>query len=150
MKNEGFKVIGIEVRTRNANQQAAQDLGKLWERFFAENVAGQIPAKVSEEILSIYTDYESDYRGAYTAILGMKVASLDNVPEGLVGRAFAAEDLQVFEAKGTMPQAVVDTWMQIWQQDEVLNRKYTYDFEVYGAKSQNGAASEVAIYLAVK
>ncbi|SFB73651.1 Predicted transcriptional regulator YdeE, contains AraC-type DNA-binding domain [Flexibacter flexilis DSM 6793] len=145
----GFNVIGIAVRTTNANQQAAQDLGKLWETFFSQNIMAQIPNKVSDEILSIYTDYESDYRGAYTTVLGMKVSSLDHVPEGLVGRHFPAEKFQVFVAKGAMPQAVVNTWIEIWGKDSVLGRKYTYDFEVYGAKSQNGENSEVEIFIAV-
>jgi predicted transcriptional regulator YdeE len=49
-----------------------------------------------------------------------------------------------------MPKAVVDTWATIWEKDNELNRKYAYDFEVYGEKSQRGSASEVDIYLSIK
>jgi predicted transcriptional regulator YdeE len=49
-----------------------------------------------------------------------------------------------------MPKAVVETWQEIWSSDKSLNRKYTYDFEVYGEKSQNGLNSEVEIYIAMK
>jgi predicted transcriptional regulator YdeE len=48
-----------------------------------------------------------------------------------------------------MPQAVIDTWMDIWKRDKELKRKYSYDFEVHGAKSQNGEGSEVEIFIAV-
>ena len=44
-----------------------------------------------------------------------------------------------------MPHAVINTWSDIWQNDKVLNRKYSYDFEVYGQQSQMGADAEVYI-----
>jgi predicted transcriptional regulator YdeE len=49
-----------------------------------------------------------------------------------------------------MPKSVLDTWANIWEHDKELNRKYSYDFEVYGDKSQNGENSEVEIYIATK
>jgi len=49
-----------------------------------------------------------------------------------------------------MPKAIVEAWIDIWEKDKELSRKYTYDFEVYGEKSQNGENSEVEIYIATK
>jgi predicted transcriptional regulator YdeE len=49
-----------------------------------------------------------------------------------------------------MPNAVVNVWLNIWKRDKELDRKCSYDFEVYGQKSQNGENSEVEIYLAKK
>lgn len=49
-----------------------------------------------------------------------------------------------------MPNAVVNVWLDIWKRDKELDRKYSYDFEVYGQKSQNGENSEVEIYIAIK
>ncbi|MFJ1379138.1 GyrI-like domain-containing protein [Capnocytophaga canimorsus] len=148
MKNE-CKIIGIAVRTTNANGQAATDLGKLWGQFMSDTIS-KIPNTISGEIISIYTDYESDYQGEYTAILGQKVSSLDEIPSGMIGREFPATKFQKFIAKGEMPNAVMQTWKTIWEQDEVLNRAYQYDFEVYGEKSQNGDESEVEIFISVK
>lgn len=145
----GFKIIGIAVRTTNANGQAATDLGKLWGQFMSEAIP-KIPNAISEEIIAMYTDYESDYQGAYTAILGKKVDSLDEIPNGMIGREFPAAKFQRFIAKGEMPNAVVEIWKAIWQQDATLHRAYQYDFEVYGEKSQNGNLSEVEIFLSVK
>lgn len=147
---DGFKIIGIATRTTNKDNQAQQDLEQLWGAFFANNLVEQIPNQVSNEILAIYTDYESDYTEAYTTIIGMRVSTLDEVPEGLLGRAFEAATFEKFTAKGTMPQAVVATWMSIWQRDKELQRAYSYDFEVYGAAAQQGAQSEVPIYIATK
>jgi len=146
----GFKVIGISIRTTNANNQSQQDLGQLWGQFFAGNIIEKIPNKISSHILAIYTDYESDYTGEYTTIIGVPVSTLSEVPSGLIGREFEAENFQKFIAKGEMQSAVVNTWIDIWQRDKELNRKYSYDFEVYGDKSNNGDNSEVEIFIATR
>ncbi len=145
-----FKIIGISVQTTNENGKSAEDLGKLWERFYSERIPSQILNKESDEVYSIYTDYETDYTGKYTSIIGQKVNTLDQIPNGLIGREFKGGKYQKFVAKGKMPNAVVATWQDIWNSDKELNRKYTADFEVYGQKSQNGENSEVEIYIAIE
>lgn len=148
-KIEPFKIIGIAIRSSNETGKAAEDLGALWGRFFEEQIGGKIAEKVSEEIYSIYTDYESDYTGEYTCLIGYQVDSIDKVAEGLVVREFAGGKYSKFEAKGKMPEAVVQTWQEIWAKDGELGRKYTADFEVYGAKSQQGDNSVVDIFIAL-
>ncbi len=145
-----FKIIEISVRTTNENGNGAEDIGALWGKFISENIAGKISNKESEEIYAVYTDYESDYTGKYTTVIGQKVSTLKTIPEGCVGREFQGGSYKKFMAKGAMPQAIVESWKDIWAKDKVLNRRYTADFEVYGQKSQNGDASEVEIYIAVK
>lgn len=147
---ENFKIIGIEIETTNENGKSAEDLGKLWKQFYSENVPSKIPNKISNEIYSIYTDYESDYKGKYKTIIGQRVSSLDKVPNELIGREFNGGKYQKFVAKGQMPNAVVESWQEIWAKDKELNRKYTADFEVYGEKSQNGEKSEVEIFIATE
>lgn len=147
---ENFKIIGIDAWTTNENAKASKDLGTLWERFFSENVTTKIQNKISDDIYSIYTDYESDHKGNYRAIIGLKVASLEEIPAGLIGREFKGGKYQKFLVKGAMPNAVVEKWQEIWKKDEELDRKYTADFEVYGKNSQNGENSEVDIYIAKK
>jgi len=82
---DSFKIIGISVETTNENGKSADDLGQLWKRFYSENIPSLIPNKESDEIYSIYTDYKSDYKGKYTSIIGLKVNSLDQIPNGLIG-----------------------------------------------------------------
>ncbi|MCH8903537.1 MAG: effector binding domain-containing protein [Bacteroidetes bacterium] len=145
-----FKIIGISIETTNEDGRSAEDLAKLWGRFYDENIAAQIPNKENDEIYSIYTDYETDYKGKYTSMIGVKVNSLDIIPNGLIGREFRGGNYTRFVAKGDMPDAVIKTWKEIWDKDNELNRTYTADFEVYGTKSQNGKESEVEIYIAVE
>lgn len=147
---EHFKIIGIAVETSNLNNKAATDLAKLWQRFFQEKICDQIPDKETEDVYAVYTDYESDYTGKYTAIIGQRVTSLDNIPVGLVGKEINNDKLSRYVAKGEMPNAVVNVWKEIWANDIALYRTYDADFEVYGAKSQNGSESEVDIYIGIR
>ncbi|MCX2679839.1 GyrI-like domain-containing protein [Galbibacter sp. EGI 63066] len=146
----GFKIIGISTRTTNKDNKAEQDLEQLWGQFYSENIFDKIPNKLSNEIIAIYTDYKSDFTEDYTTIIGIPVSTLDEIPNGLIGREFQTENFQKFTAKGEMPNVVVNTWIEIWQRDKELDRKYSYDFEVYGEKSQNGENSKVDIYIAIK
>lgn len=145
-----FKVIGISVRTSIERGQSMADMGQLWGRFYADNIRATIPHKISNDVYSIYTDYQTDYTGAYTAIIGCKVNSLDSIPEGLIGREIKGEQYVRYTAKGKMPDAVVSIWQEIWKSDKVLDRKYTADFEVYGQKSQDPENAEVEVYIATK
>ena len=56
------------------------------DRFFKENISSKIPNKINGDILALYTDYEGDYTKPYSWILGCEVSSLEQVPEGLVGK----------------------------------------------------------------
>lgn len=148
MEVNSKKIIGIAVETTNQNGQAGEDLGKLWGRFF--EVSDQIPNKKSDQIYSVYTHYETDYQGKYTAIVGYEVTSLQRIPDGFIGKEIGGGRYEKFIAKGEMPQAVMQSWESIWSKDEELNRAYTADFEVYGEKSRNGKESEVEIFIAVE
>lgn len=147
-QQKGFKIIGISTETSNQNGEAPEAIGALWGQFISENMLKKIPNQLDSDILCIYTDYESDYKGKYTCILGLKVSSLNDVPEGLVGREFQGGNFQSFLAKGSLPEAIVDTWHSIWNQNETLDRSYTYDYEVYDYRSRLGEESEVEIYIA--
>ena len=41
----------------------------------------------------------------------------------MIGQEFQPENFKKFIAKGEMPKAVDDTWINIWEQDKNLNRK---------------------------
>ena len=54
----------------------------------SEGIAEKIPNKIDQSILSIYTNYEGDHTQPYDTILGCKVSSLQEIPEGMVGQSF--------------------------------------------------------------
>ena len=143
---QSFKIVGISIRTNN--QKASNDLGKLWSKFIGENTTKKIPNKVSDDIYSIYTDYESDHNGDYTKIIGYQVSSLENIAAGLVSKEIPTSEYQKFTAKGKFPNCVQATWGEIWNSE--IDRRYTADFEVYSGKSLNITNAEVDIFISVK
>lgn len=143
-----FYIIGITVRTSNMNNQAANDIPLLWQRFINENTIEQIPSKLSNEIISMYTEYEGDHTLPYTTLLGCKVSSLAQIPRGMTGIAVEGGTYLKFTAKGDLTKGVViQKWVEIWNQD--LARKFTHDYEVYGDKASNASDAEVDIFIAV-
>ena len=145
-----FKIIGISTWTTNADGQAVIDLGNLWSRFRGEKLLTLIPNKLANDIYAVYTDYMTDHRGAYTAIIGCSVKSLDNIPPGLMGREFNGGQYRKFTAKGKMPHVVLRQWQDIWNEDKKIGRKYTADFEVYGRKSLDPENAEIDIFISIK
>ncbi len=144
-----FYVIGISIRTTNENGQSAEDIETLWGKFWGEEIQKQVPNKVNDDIYAVYTDYETDFTGPYTVIVGLSVSSLENIPDGFVGITIENAVYQKFVSKGKMPEAVVNTWVEIWQ-DKDLNRAYKADFTVHGKKYYDGDNAEVETFISVK
>jgi predicted transcriptional regulator YdeE len=144
-----FKIIGISVRTTNENGQAAKEIANLWDKFMNEKVLEAIPGKIDNTVYSIYTDYEGDHTKPYTAILGCKVNDLNSIPDGMIGKSFDGGNYVKLSAKGDLMKGlIVNKWSDIWKMD--LDRVFTSDFEVFGAKAQNPADAEVDFLIAVK
>ena len=131
-----FSVMGICVRTCNAGQQAQQDLGALWQRFFAEQIAQRIPTALAPDLYAVYYDYEHNHQAPYTALLGVAVPATTVATDGLTRVDIPAQHYQVHHTTGEMPQAVVATWQQIWAHDATLPRAYGHDFEHYPPQAQ--------------
>jgi predicted transcriptional regulator YdeE len=145
-----FHVIGISTKTINENGQSGQDIEALWRKFWGEEIQKQIPNKVSDEIYAVYTDYETDFTGYYTTIIGLPVSSLEHIPTGFVGITIDAGQYQKFVSKGRMPEAVFNTWLEIWANEELnLKRAYKADFTIHGQKYYDGEKAEVETFISV-
>ncbi|MFS8562909.1 MAG: GyrI-like domain-containing protein [Rhabdochlamydiaceae bacterium] len=138
--------IGLELRTNNEECSVAMPAHK--DRFFKENILAKIPNKINGNILALYTDYEGDYTKPYSWILGCEVSSLDQVPEGLVGKKIPASKYTVFTTQGEFPQGLIAVWQNIWQSS--LPRSYTSDFEVYPSDFDPQQNPNVKVYIAIK
>lgn len=143
-------IVGISIRTTNENGQASIDIERLWEKFWGEDIQNQIPNTTSDEIYAVYTDYETDFTGPYTTIIGLPVSSLQNIPDGFVGITIETADYRRFVSRGRMPEAVINTWLEIWG-DKQLNEKRAYnaDFTIHGKKYYNGEDAEVETYISI-
>lgn len=144
-----FHLIGISGRTTNQNQQALTDIETLWNQFWGNDIQKKIPNKTSDDIYAVYTDYESDFTGAYTTIIGLPVSSLDSIPKNMTGITIETASYKKFISKGKMPEAIMNTWTEIWQ-DKNLNRAYTADFTIHGEKYYKGENAEVETFISLK
>ena len=142
-QQDSFDVIGIQDRTNNAKEVSGDGaLPKLWQRLFSEGVLNQIADKADQAITVVYTNYAGDWNGDYDYILGAKVKSGTNAPEGMVSVTVPAGKYIEFEsARGPGQSVVPEVWKQIWayfQEPGNPTRDYKADFERYDAMSDPG------------
>lgn len=143
-----FNIIGVMVSTTNENKQAEQDIRALWGKFWGEGIIQKIPNKIDDTIYCVYADYEKDNTKAYTTIIGCKVSSLDDIPEGMTGKTIETGNYTKYTVKGnTMAGVVQEEWARIEQSD--VARAYIADFDVY-RQGQDPANAEVDIFVSVK
>lgn len=124
----GIFVAGIAMRTTNRNGQAQTDMGNLWAKFMSENIAGQIVARLSDDIYCVYTDYENDHTGWYTTVLGCSIESPDE-SGGMFTALIPKGDYRLYKPEGEMPGCVISTWQQIWT--DCCGRSYIADYDLY-------------------
>ncbi|UXU85276.1 GyrI-like domain-containing protein [Burkholderia sp. S-53] len=127
-----FSVSGLTVRTTNRdefNQETARIPG-LWAQFFSSGLADSVPNRLpGTPIFGVYSAYESDATGFYDLTAGVSVAA----PNPDYGSIEIREGKYlVFEARGPMPAAVIQTWTAIWtyfEQHPHVQRSFLTDFE---------------------
>ncbi|GAB5565223.1 MAG: hypothetical protein Wins2KO_22860 [Winogradskyella sp.] len=143
-----FQVVGISTRTINKDGQSIKDIEKLWTTFWASDLKKMLPNRLTDDIYAVYTDYESDQNGYYTLVIGYPVESMGNLPDGVVEITINKSSYQKFTSKGKMPNAVFNTWLEIWN-DKELNRAYKSDFTVHGKKYFDGNNAEVETFISI-
>lgn len=148
IEKPSITVIGIECRTVNTPDAAPKDIPQLWGKFYSENILDQIPNKTSNDVIALYCDYEGDYTKPYTVVIGCQTSSLEEIPEGMVGKELPATSYAVHPAIGEHPKAVIETWEKIWK--TAKDRTYTGDFEVYGEKFFSGTPKQVDVFIAIE
>jgi len=136
-------VTGLQVRTKNADEvnPDTQQIAPLWGRFYNE----LLPTLAKDAtVYGVYHNYESDAQGAFDVLVG---ADKLTITDEMKSVELQAGEYLMFPVKGELPQAIIDTWMQIWAyfDDPSIDEKRAYktDFECY--KSEN----EAEIYIGV-
>jgi len=155
VQQDEFTVVGISVRTSNAEQMTPErHIGKQWERLFKEGVLAAIPNKADGNIVALYTEYASDKDGEYTYLLGARVTKVESVPAGMVAKNVLAGRYAVFTSeKGPVQKVVIEMWQKVWATPKSAlggDRTYKADFEVYDQRAQNPADSVVDLYVSVR
>lgn len=138
-------VNGYTVRTTNAAEfePTTAKIGDLWQQFYAE-LAPKLTANSS--IYGLYTNYASDHNGAFDVVAGASALKLEAASDVPAFKIPAGNYLK-FSATGTMPDAVIQLWGDVWKYFSAADcphqRAYTTDVEHYLS------SNDVAIYIAI-
>jgi len=139
-------VSGLTIRTKNHDERSPETakIGAIWSLFLSKGVIGRIPNRLPDApVIGVYSAYESDANGSYNVTAGVPVSA--PVPD-FDCVEIAEGNYLVFEARGAMPDAVVQTWESIWAyfaEHPDVQRTYLTDFEAYCG------ADEVRIHIGV-
>lgn len=141
-------VIGIARRTSSADGRSMKDMMATWTDFLHQNATAKIKNRALPPVMyAVYSDYESDWRGEYSYMIGCGVTRAGSAPEGMEMRKIPAQTYAVFTAKGRMPDEILAIWSTVWLSG--LPRTYTFDFEVYDQRFTNPKEKEVDVCIAV-
>lgn len=147
-KMPGKIVMGVQRRTSNADGRSTHDIFACWKEYLSLNMASKIPNRArTPAMFAVYSDYESDWTGEFSYLIGSEVTKADKVPAGLAVVRIPAQTYAVFTAAGPMPDALLGVWMSIW--GTRLPRAYTFDFEQYDARFTRPERKEADVYVAV-
>ncbi len=156
VEQKQFTVIGIQIRTNNAEETAGQGkIPKQWEMFFKNNILGRIPSRADSNIVVVYSNYQSDYKGDYDYLIGAEVRDASDVPAGMVKQIVPAGKYAVVTTpSGQVGKVVSETWRKIWELEDGAqlggSRAYKKDFEVYDERARDPNNSQVDICLGLK
>jgi predicted transcriptional regulator YdeE len=140
------KIVGIKIRTKNSNEMNPETakIGKLWDSFIPSVTPHM---SQNSQVYGVYYNYESDMNGEFDVLAGANdlvvepQLKLDDI-------SIAGGNYLVFSSKGSMPQAVIEAWVLVWNyfssNDCNHTRTYKTDFEHY--KTQN----EVDVYIGIQ
>lgn len=143
VRREARGVAGMTVRTSNSDEMQPDKarIGGLWQAFSRQLAERSItPAAV----YGIYSNFESDERGAYDITVAMAeddtrpYADRLTIPAGWYLR---------FAKEGPQPETTIGLWQEIWRYFAVAGaprRTFVCDYEEYSQRDN------VAIYVGIE
>ena len=148
-------VAGFQIRTTNARELSGEgQIRALWQRFFLENLASQIPNRTNDSLCTVYSNYQSDENGEYDYLLGAPVTGIDHLPAGMTYAAIATGEYAVITTeKGPIIQVMQQAWRHIWTMPaEELGSKRAFltDYEIYDHRAADPTSAQVEIHLGLE
>lgn len=158
IKRPEIHLVGIGLRT-SYTQEVDKMQGKIWpciQRYFQEALFEKIPhRKKPGTTFCVYTEYESDYRGAYTYFVGEEVEPMNQaVPDGLQTLIIPEQKYAKFTTgPDAMPDVIINAWGKIWAmpEDEMGGKRvYHTDYEVYDERASDHEKIVLDIYVGIQ
>jgi len=124
-------------------------------KYFHEGLSEQIPNRLNPgKTFCVYTEYESDYTGAYKYFIGEEVNSFETYLKAFqLIRYLLKNMLSSQQIQDQCPAAVIDAWKEIWKtSDEKFGapREYHSDFEVYDERASDHMNVIVDLFIGIK
>jgi len=96
IKKDAFFVAGLEVDINYNNKDGTSGIGGLWDLWIKENFEEIIPDKTTDTTYGITHSETADGNAKYGVYV--ETSSLSNLPVGMTGRRFSANEYAVFES----------------------------------------------------
>ncbi|HEX5235533.1 MAG TPA: GyrI-like domain-containing protein [Silvibacterium sp.] len=150
----GFTVVGVSVRTDNQKEAGGTGLiPQMWQKAMQEGVLENIPHRADNNLTVVYTDYGGTQSGEYTYVLGVRVTSVDKVPQGMVEVNVPAGKYAVVQSeKGPLPEVLPKVWQRISAMTPAElggQRAFKADYEVY-PEGFNWQDAQIPVYIGLK
>ena len=152
-----IKLVGITARTNNAAEmsQDRAKIGSTIQKYMSQAIPNSIPHRATPgKTFCVYTEYESDYTGDYTYLIGEEVTSFDAVPEGLTTLIIPDQHYIKFtDGPGAMPAVCINMWNKIWAMTPQTlggDRTYVADFEIYDERAHDYQNTTLDIFIGIK
>jgi predicted transcriptional regulator YdeE len=125
-----MKVVGVSGKVSNDREDL---IDNVWELFENSDVLDYLNENnLTEDIVSVYCEFESDYMGEYTLLIGYEVEDDYDTPVGL-----NSIDIDLNHTtkvvKGELPDAIFEEWDNIYE-DKSKERAHIADLDIYYPK----------------
>jgi predicted transcriptional regulator YdeE len=142
-------ICGPSIRT--SFRTAMADIPAFWERIHSQKLLESVLLPSTPgTIIAAYSDYESDFRGAYTMTIGTPVSQSTGL-NAFPCLAISSGNYRVFEAQGDFRLSVAQSWQYIWNAwPNRSERRYCVDFEVYAPLRLNQSPPLVDVCVGIQ
>jgi predicted transcriptional regulator YdeE len=152
--HQPLTIAGIQIRTSNSREMSGLgQIGALWQQFFSEGIAAEIPNRTGPDLYAVYSNYASDENGEYDYLLGAPVASIASLPQGLTFATIATGEYAVLTTdKGPVVPVLQAAWKRIWSlspSDLGGKRAFIADYEIYGERAQDPENAVVEVHIGI-
>lgn len=135
--HDALKLIGVTLRTSHA--RAHIDIPAFWATTMKRGILQELAEATHAPIYAIYTDYESDWTGAYTMMLAVAQSTTPAESEGLRYLELPARSWHQSDELEDSPETVFKAWQYIWQTWPARHeRLYEADIEVHHFTPEGG------------
>ena len=125
-----MKVVGVSTKVSNDREDL---LEQAWDLFSNSEVLEYLQGKnLSQDIISVYYEYEGDCDDPYTLLIGYEVDESFETPLGLNSVVINLNH-ENYKLSENVPDAIFDKWEDIWD-DTSRERAYIADFDRYNPK----------------